>query len=166
MTQGPCIPRAEVAGPAFLPDNAEDASEHPPPQSQSQQPPFAHTPKIVGDIPEGQHMTQIGEHEEDLCSQALGQQEAFSQDSYTVPTELWSALSQWIPANALFQPSLHHQAFLELSGTQEKSFHGKGCSEATVRQKEGRRPYVAPPRNSRPYQPKTFVQQTRGPLFI
>jgi len=29
--------------------------------------------------------------------------------------ELWSSLSQWIPPNALYQPSLHHQAVLELS---------------------------------------------------
>jgi hypothetical protein len=28
---------------------------------------------------------------------------------------LWSSLSEWIPASALYQPSLHSQAFLELS---------------------------------------------------
>ena len=28
---------------------------------------------------------------------------------------LWSSLSQWIPPSALYQPSLHHQAVLELS---------------------------------------------------
>jgi hypothetical protein len=27
----------------------------------------------------------------------------------------WESLSQWIPPSALFQASLHHQAFLELS---------------------------------------------------
>jgi len=37
------------------------------------------------------------------------------QPSYILPTELWSSLSEWIPPNALFQPSLHHQASLELS---------------------------------------------------
>jgi len=31
------------------------------------------------------------------------------------PMQLWSSLSQWIPASALFQPSLHHQAMLDLS---------------------------------------------------
>ena len=29
--------------------------------------------------------------------------------------QLWSSLSQWIPPNTLFQPSLHQQALLELS---------------------------------------------------
>lgn len=44
-----------------------------------------------------------------------------SQDSEVHPTlllqpqALWSSLSQWIPQHALFQPSLHHQAYLELS---------------------------------------------------
>lgn len=155
-------------GPAFLPDTPEDVSEHPPPNSQSQQSAFAYIPKKneVGEALEGiQHEEHIGQ--EDVCSQSLGSQEGLSaQEPYNAPTELWSALSQWIPPNALFQPSLHHQAFLELSGTQEKSYPGKRCSEANVRQKEARLPYVAPARNSRPYQPKTFVQQARGPLFI
>ncbi len=37
------------------------------------------------------------------------------QPFYNLPTELWCSLSQWIPSNALFQPSLHLQADLELS---------------------------------------------------
>jgi hypothetical protein len=155
-------------GPAFLPDTPEDASEHPPPNLQSQQSAFAYIPKRneVGEVLEDtQHEEHIGQ--EDVCSQSLKSQEGLSvQQPYNAPTELWSALSQWIPPNALFQPSLHHQAFLELSGTQEKSYPGKKDSESTVRQKEARRPYVAPARNSRPYQPKTFVQQGQGPLFI
>ncbi len=39
----------------------------------------------------------------------------FSLPSYILPTELWCSLSQWIPASALFQPSLHLQAASELS---------------------------------------------------
>ena len=157
-------------GPAFLPDTPEDVSEHPPPNSQSQQSAFAYIPKKneVGEaLEDTQHEEHIGQ--EDVCSTALGpQEEPYLQESYNAPTELWSALSQWIPPNALFQPSLHHQAFLELSGTQEKTYPGKTGSEVNVRQKEARHPYVAPARNSRPYQPKTFVQQPRvaGPLFI
>jgi hypothetical protein len=42
------------------------------------------------------------------------EEEEFSQQLATLPTELWLSLSQWIPPNALFQPSLHHQAILEL----------------------------------------------------
>jgi len=157
-------------GPAFLPDTPEDASGHPQPQLPSQQPPFAQTSKKqTEDIPEG-HMLQAFDQRTEganQCSQALELKEEFSQDSYTPPTELWSALSQWIPENALFQPSLHHQAFLELSGTQEKSYGGKK-EKGNLQQKEARRPYVAPSRNSRPYQPKTFAQEARGqgPLFI
>ncbi len=36
--------------------------------------------------------------------------------SCILPTELWSSLSQWIPPSALFQPSLHRLADVELSG--------------------------------------------------
>ena len=34
--------------------------------------------------------------------------------------QLWSSLSEWIPSSALYQPSLHSQAFLEIS---EKPIH-------------------------------------------
>jgi hypothetical protein len=36
------------------------------------------------------------------------------------PNQLWSSLSQWIPPTALYQPSLHHQAVLDMS---EKTVH-------------------------------------------
>ena len=36
------------------------------------------------------------------------------------PSQLWSSLSQWIPPTALYQPSLHQQAVLEMS---EKTVH-------------------------------------------
>jgi hypothetical protein len=168
QVQRPQIPRKSAflpltQGPAFLPDNPEDSSTHPQPHSQSQLPASANTPKI------GEAGTPFEEHivQEDVYSQPLNtQEELSSQESYNAPTELWSALSQWIPPNALFQPSLHHQAFLELSGTQEKTYPGKKDSEGNLRQKEAGRPYLSPARNSRPYQPKTFVQQTKGPLFI
>ena len=161
-------------GPAFLPDTPEDASAYPQQQSPYQQPPFSSTQKIVetkkteASNEEDTESQPFQEFQADPCSQNPGSKEASLQDSYTPPTELWSALSQWIPPNALYQPSLHHQAFLELSGTQEKSYPGKGCSEVNVRHKEARRPYLAQARNSRPYQPKTFVQQPKvaGPLFI
>jgi hypothetical protein len=162
-------------GPAFLPDTPEDASEDPPQQSQYQQPPFSNRQKIdeatqneAKKTEEDTELQQCQEGQANPCSQNLVLKEASLQDSYTPPTELWSALSQWIPPNALYQPSLHHQAFLELSGTQEKSYPGKGCSEVNLRHKEARRPYLAQARNSRPYQPKTFVQQPKvaGPLFI
>jgi hypothetical protein len=45
-----------------------------------------------------------------------------SQFSVSLPTELWLSLSQWIPPNALFQPSLHHQAILELSDKPIQTF--------------------------------------------
>ena len=158
-------------GPAFLPDTPEDASAYPQQQSLYQQPPFSSTQKIVETKKteaSNEEDTESQPCQADPCSQNPGSKEASLQDSYTPPTELWSALSQWIPPNALYQPSLHHQAFLELSGTQEKSYPGKGCSEVNVRHKEARRPYLAQARNSRPYQPKTFVQQPKvaGPLFI
>lgn len=37
-----------------------------------------------------------------------------------VPQERWTSLSHWIPPSALYQPSLHHEALLELS---DKSIH-------------------------------------------
>jgi hypothetical protein len=45
-----------------------------------------------------------------------------SQFAVSLPTELWLSLSQWIPPNALFQPSLHHQAILELSDKPIQTF--------------------------------------------
>ena len=37
-----------------------------------------------------------------------------------ISKHLWTSLSQWIPPTALYQPSLHHQAVLELS---DKTVH-------------------------------------------
>ena len=37
-----------------------------------------------------------------------------------VTQERWTSLSHWIPPSALYQPSLHHEALLELS---DKSIH-------------------------------------------
>lgn len=54
--------------------------------------------------------------------------------------ESWSSLSQWIPQHALFQPSLHHQAFSELSDTQVPSCpsqkYSRGNSHAGQVQKQ------------------------------
>ena len=54
--------------------------------------------------------------------------------------ESWSSLSQWIPQHALFQPSLHHQAFSELSDTQVPSCpsqkYSRGNSHAVQVQKQ------------------------------
>jgi hypothetical protein len=37
-----------------------------------------------------------------------------------ISQERWTSLSHWIPPSALYQPSLHHEALLELS---DKSIH-------------------------------------------
>jgi len=54
--------------------------------------------------------------------------------------ESWSSLSQWIPQHALCQPSLHHQAFSELSDTQVPSCpsqkYSRGNSHAGQVQKQ------------------------------
>jgi hypothetical protein len=59
---------------------------------------------------------------ENLQSQQTSIEGESSQFSVSLPTELWLSLSQWIPPNALFQPSLHHQAILELSDKPIQTF--------------------------------------------
>ena len=53
----------------------------------------------------------------DAASQATqSSQESAEHPSRRIPSELWSSLSQWIPPERFYQPSLHHQATAELSG--------------------------------------------------
>ena len=96
-------------------------------------------------------------------------QEEEQQQNDTLPAELWSSLSQWIPPNALFQPSLHHQAFLELSGTQGLSYPSQRDSEKHSQRWQGQRQHVKQSQGSKPYRQATSAQKTRvsaGPLFV
>jgi hypothetical protein len=61
--------------------------------------------------------------------------------------QLWSSLSEWIPSSALYQPSLHSQAFLEIS---EKPIHifvsptGNAGSAGTHQRRRHHRPKQLP----------------------
>ena len=55
------------------------------------------------------------DREQHQLSNRESQVKAVLPPSCTLPMELWSSLSQWIPPSALFQPSLHLQAASELS---------------------------------------------------
>lgn len=94
--------------------------------------------------------------------------EVSSQSSYILPAELWSSLSQWIPPHALFQPSLHHLASLELSDTpiqpsQNPSYQAS-YSQSGPTQRQPRGQY----QRSKPYPPKpsSHMFQADRPLFV
>ena len=83
--------------------------------------------------------------------------------------ESWSSLSQWIPQHALFQPSLHHQAFSELSDTQvpscpsQKYSRGNSHSGQVQKQNEGHS------RKTTSYHQRESQKRKEipsGPLFI
>ena len=83
--------------------------------------------------------------------------------------ESWSSLSQWIPQHALFQPSLHHQAFSELSDTQvpscpsQKYSRGNSHAGQVQRQNEGHS------RKTTSYHQRDSQKRREipsGPLFI
>ena len=67
--------------------------------------------------------------------------------------EPWTSLSQWIPPNALYQPSLHHQAFLEL-----QSIEGK--------QQQQKRPLPLPLPLQKQTQKQKQPQKEKRPMFI
>ena len=66
------------------------------------------------------------------------------------PNQLWSSLSQWIPPTALYQPSLHHQAVLDMS---EKIVH----IHVSPRQSKYSKPS---------YRPQKYSKVPQGPLFL
>jgi len=156
-------------GPAFLPDTLEDVSEHPPQLSQyhgqlsqknKNQKPFQKATKNIPEI-------VVNSEQPPQVPRSLEEQPTPS--SYTPPNNVWASLSQWIPPSALFQPSLHAQAFLELSGTQDRSYHDKKDSEEQSHKKEVRHQYARHVQHSKNYRPKTSgpsKQVSTGPLFI
>ena len=97
------------------------------------------------------------------------QEEEFSQLFYNHPTEHWSSLSQWIPPHALFQPSLHHQATLELSDTPAQTYPYQIDSSKNSRPAQGQRQHVRQAQQTRPYHPKPSsheIEIPKRPLFI
>lgn len=107
---------------------------------------------------------------EKLLQQAQGLEgEESSQYSYIPPMEFWSSLSQWIPQHALFQPSLHHQASLELSDTPAQTYPYQINSSKNSQTAQGQHQHVRQDRQTKPYHPKTFSQDLeipKRPLFI
>jgi hypothetical protein len=97
------------------------------------------------------------------------QEEESSQHVYNHPTELWSSLSQWIPQHALFQPSLHHQATLELSDTPAQTYPYQIDSSGNSRPAQGQRQHVRQAQHSKPYRPKPSLREIeipKRPLFV
>jgi len=167
------VPLLLRQAPAFLPDTPEDASSHPAPQQQ-----FPGKALLKRENIEKTKSTSLAQKQQPLKQshhdsqkqqvQAL-QEEHSEQPSYTLPNELWSSLSQWIPPNALFQPSLHHQAFLESSGTQGSTYPCQTDLEKNSQPSQAERQYVRQAHHSRPYRPKPSGQPRQvstGPLFI
>lgn len=96
-------------------------------------------------------------------------EEYSSQHFYNHPTELWSSLSQWIPQHALFQPSLHHQATLELSDTPAQTYPYQIDSSKNSRPAQGQHQHVRHGQHSRPYRPKPSsheIEIPKRPLFV
>ena len=87
----------------------------------------------------------------------------YSQSSYNHPQKLfWSSLSQWIPPSALFQPSLHHQVFLELSDIPVKIFLSP--SPKIHRKVQGQ--HFQRVKETRPCHQKAPSPSNTGPLFL
>ena len=107
---------------------------------------------------------------EKLLQQAQGSEgEDSSQYSYIPPMEFWSSLSQWIPQHALFQPSLHHQASLELSDTPAQTYPYQISYSKNSQTAQGQHQHARQDRQTKPYHPKTFSQDLeipKRPLFI
>ena len=70
--------------------------------------------------------------------------------------QLWSSLSQWIPATALYQPSLHQQAVLDLL---EKTVHIQFSPKRYQSQTKGQGKFVK-------HRPLTAPFASQGPLFL
>jgi len=108
-------------------------------------------------------------HEKHLQPTPEIQEEESSQHFYNHPTELWSSLSQWIPQHALFQPSLHHQATLELSDTPAQTYPYQIDSSVNSRPAQGQHRHVRQGQQSKPYRPKPFLREIeipKRPLFL
>jgi hypothetical protein len=97
-------------------------------------------------------------------------EEESSQYTVSLPTELWLSLSQWIPPNALFQPSLHHQAILELSDKPVQTFVPRASQAPYSRPQPMRHQYGGrgrPPMVSQGFSHMPKVQtQFVKPLFV
>ena len=128
---------------------------------------------------EVQSLTNQTLHEKLLQSGSESGEEPLLQQIVTLPTELWLSLSQWIPPNALFQPSLHHQAILELSDIPTQTSLHRSSQGTYSRPQQGRHQYGArgmPPRyvhgvsgvfshKPRVHQ-QDFLMNSVKPLFI
>ena len=160
-------------GPAFLPDTPEDVSEHPLPQTPPQAQESSYTPQ-TNLVNEKNTETTESNSELLLNLEDQGSQEEHSsQPTYIPPNEIWSSLSQWIPSSALFQPSLHHQAFLESSGIQDHSYPSKKDSDKARPRHQAPHQYARRIPPSKPYYPtngglekQEHRKRETGPLFI
>lgn len=101
MKEGPLLPLPVPAASSPLPSQTNQGNK-------KQQPALLQQPSV--------HQSSSNQTHRAKRSPAGSEsgEEQLSQQTVTLPTELWLSLSQWIPPNALFQPSLHHQAILEL----------------------------------------------------
>jgi hypothetical protein len=161
-------------GPAFLLDTPEDASEHLEQQKPLLQQDSSCTLK-TNPIYNGDEGDKGDKHSEDLQVTTVSEilEEHSSQPTYTPPNELWSSLSQWIPHSALYQPSLHHQAFLESSGIQDHTYPLKKDLERVRQRPQVQNQYARQSQQTKPYRPKNVVHEKQvtlkkgtGPLFI
>ena len=172
-------------GPAFLPDNHEDVLQSSLPHQSSHESPNYTADKeknksstSASSVKEEQHMVDVAFHSP--CSAKSYHEmplplipnlleEQLLQHSYTLPAELWSSLSQWIPPSALFQPSLHHQAFLELSRTQAYTYPSQKDLDTNSQPSQGQHQYVKQVQQTKPYSPKPSshkIRSSSGPLFV
>ncbi len=83
--------------------------------------------------------------------------EQFLQQSYMLPMELWSSLSQWIPPSALYQPSLHVQAMSELSDKPNTTFPSQRGPLRYSQPSQGQHRFAKQGQQSKPYPPKKFL---------
>jgi len=90
------------------------------------------------------------------------------------PNQLWSSLSQWIPPTALYQPSLHHQAVLDMT---DKTVHIHVSPKRTFHPQRHSKHRQDPCGSKVPYGPKVPCgpkvpygskgsSALRGPLFL
>ena len=120
-------------------------------------------------LPSQPPLEGISHHETPSQEAQATLEEDSSQHFYNHPMELWSSLSQWIPHHALFQPSLHHQASLELSDTPAQTYPYQIDSSKNLRTAQGQHQHVKHNQQSRPYRPKPFLREIelpKRPLFV
>jgi hypothetical protein len=128
-------------------------------------------PETISDmkLPSQPPLEGIYHHEKPSQEAQAMLEEDSSQHFYNHPMELWSSLSQWIPHHALFQPSLHHQATLELSDTPAQTYPYQIDSSKNSRTVQGQHQHVRHSQQSRPYRPKPFsreIEIPKRPLFV